>query len=171
MPNLNTLTGYCAIRCTINGKLLCAPKYMHTAFVLQDDEIIIDEQDDDDDVPVERTPIAGHGLLKRTFHPGSASMGSAQRGEKAERENAMREKHVMRMIDENRLRDAKKAGEGAKDRVAGKENASVSANSLKHGLHAVALSLAPDAIDFRHQLILMQDEQDARDLKKQNINE
>ena len=145
---------------------MCA-KYLHTAFVLQDDEIIIDEQDDDDDVPVKRTRIAGHGLLKRSFHPGSASMGSAQRGEKAERENAMKEKQVMRMIDENRLRDAKRAGEGAKDRVAGKENA----NSLKDGLLAIALLLAPNPTDFRHHLILMQDEQDARNLKKQNINE
>ena len=50
------------------------------SFVLQDDETIINKLDGDDIMPVERILIAGRGLLKRSSHPGSASMGSAQRG-------------------------------------------------------------------------------------------
>ena len=132
---------------------------------MQDVETIIDELEDDDDMPFKRTPIAGHRLLKQRFHPGSASMGSAQRGEKAERQE-----QITLMINKNRLRDAKaaqlRAKEGAKGRAAGQEKADTAGD----GLHAIAPSPAPHTSDFLHHFSIMQDLQDAHKLKKRNIN-
>ena len=59
------------------------------------------------------------------------------------------------MIDESRLGDAKvaqlRAEEGAKDRAASQDYA----DTLGDGLHAIVLSLVPNAFEFQHHFSRM----------------